>query len=439
MRALTRVKSFLTARSTVLLLILLVTAAMTAAAVIPQVGGISGDGAQAVQVEASRPSAVVALLGLDHVFSTWWFAAVAILFAISLGLSTFDQLGVARARTFHLPGERGDGTPCAIPRDEVCALLDREGYRKMAEGPGRARFVRLWPGYWGQFLLHLGMTVSVLFAVVYVLTEHRLLLRVVSGASVPVEPTPSSTRRGLLAWPMDLPSAVALLRVEPTFWPDDHVKDVASALVFTDARGRSEDFRIAVNDQRSYHGIVVYQRTTFGHAFTVRLEDEGSTARELSLAVPFPPRRDVASYASFPLEDRLLLKAKYYADAGRARIEPENPQLVLRLYDGDRLVEETSLVAGGTGRLGRWSVRLAAVEWWSDLLFEGSQGTAGIFTGFAILIVGAALTFFAVPREVVLRETPSGCTVAWRTTRFADFFVEERDRILSRCKGELAA
>jgi hypothetical protein len=55
MRALTRVKSFLTARSTVLLLILLVTAAMTAAAVIPQVGGISGDGAQAVQVEASRP------------------------------------------------------------------------------------------------------------------------------------------------------------------------------------------------------------------------------------------------------------------------------------------------------------------------------------------------------------------------------------------------
>jgi hypothetical protein len=435
MRTLSRVRSFLTTRSTVLVLILLLTAAMVAAVAFRQAGGITGDGAHPALAGGTRPHALVELLGLNHVFSTWWFATVAFLFSASLALSTLDQLGIARARTSHLPPDRDDGARCAIPRDEVLAVLAREGYRKLAEGPGRARFVKHRAGYWGQFLLHLGMTVTVLFAVVYVLTEHRVLLRVVSGAPAAVEPPPGAVRRGLLAWPMDLPRVVTLLRVEPSFWPDDHVKDVASALVFKDATGKSEDFRVAINDQQRYRGIVVYQRTAFGHAFAVRLEDDRGAARALTLPFPFPARRDAASYASFPLDGGLLLKAKYYADASRARIEPENPQLVLRLYDGDRLVEETSLTAGTTGRLGPFEVRLTAVDWWTDLLFEGSRGTAGIFTGFGVLLLGAALTFFAVPREAVVRETPAGCTIAWRTTRFPDLYVEERDRILSRCTG----
>ena len=112
---------------------------------------------------------------------------------------------------------------------------------------------------------------------------------------------------------------------------------------------------------------------------------------------------------------------------------------MLRLYEGERLVGETSLSTGQSAVLGPYSVRLATFGWWTELLFEGSFGTAAIFTGFALLLCGGALTSFAVPREAVLRDTPTGHAITWRTSRFLEFYRDERDRLISRCKGEPSA
>lgn len=427
-----RVRAALTARSSVLLLLLLLACAMTAAAVVPQ----TAREAMAGEAQEVRPAAAaMRALGLDRVFSTPWFGALAALFVASLSLSTLDQLVLARARLRKPPAAGDKGVECALPAAAVREVLSAEGYRLVSTAAGRSRYVRHRHGHWGNFLLHAGMTLTVLFAVTYVLTEHRARFHLASGRTNVLEPGSFPVVRGLFARPMPLPSEVNLRRVEPVFGPNDQLVDVSSAVVFTQADGTSRELRVAVNDCQQYRGTTVYQLVKYGHVFYVELEDVSGARAVVTLEMPFPEKRASASYVNEPLEGGRTLKAKYYASADRSQLLSDRPQLVLRLVEEERVVGELTLLEGESGALGPWRVTLAHVGWWTELLFEGSLGTAGIFTGFAVLLLGAVLTFFVVPREVIVREKPAGTTVEWRATRFSDMYGEERDRIVSRCGG----
>lgn len=436
-----RLRAALVARSTVILLLALLTTAMAIAAVVPQGGLDTAAGAvnptRGDAKTATSPGAVVAALGLDHVTSTPWFAALAVLFVSSLALSTLDQLRLARSRTFQLPREEAEGAiGSTLAEGEIRSILRGAGYRRLSGAEDRSRHVRHWQGYWGNFLLHAGMTVVVLFSVVYVITEHRAILHVVAGRPSPMEPGGYPVKRGLLARELPFPASVSLYKVEPRFGTNDQLIDVASQLIFTDGQGDSSDVRVAVNDLQRYRGITLYQLVKYGHAFWLRVADGTGTSRELLLEMAFPGERGGASYVNEPLEGGRLLKAKYYASADRSRLLSDDPQLVLRLQDGDLLLGEATLQEGQVASLGPLSVQLLGVDWWTEILFEGSLGTSGIFAGFGVLLVGAALIFFVVPREVIVRSGAEGTTVQWRSTRFPEMYREEGDRIVALCIGE---
>lgn len=436
MRILRRTRRFLTSRSTVLAIIVLLTGAMLAAVLVRQTTRFRSDGS-AEDVTAEHATFVRAT-GLDHVFSTWWFAGLGALFIASLVVSTGDQLQSALARTRHLPAPApADGaTASALPREEVERVLAGEGYRRLASAEGVSRWVRFWPGYWGNFLLHLGMTVTVAFALVYVLTEHRAILRVVSGPGTPVVAGGFAERSGLLATRLPLPDRVTLVHLEPSFREGGGLSDLSSVLALSYPGAAPEQVQVAINAQRRHRGALLYQLQNFGKIFDLVLEDLGGERVAIALPLPAPLRPDEAGYGSLPLAGgRLLLKAKYYADAARASLAADHPQLVLRLQDGDVVTGEAVLEDGGSATLGRFTVRLAGVRSWTDVLVDGSSGTTGIFAGFALLLLGGALTFLSAPREVILRDAEGAVTVSWRTQRFADMYAEERDRVLSRCAG----
>jgi len=436
-----RAKRFLTSRSTVLGLLLVLTAGMLAAALIPQVPiapSASRDAPMVGPETAAPPSALVELLGLGHVFSTWWFAVIAVAFVLSLVLSTFDQFKVALARMRAAPAGGGAGAvPCAYPRAQVEAILAKAGYRRIAAVPGRTRHARYWLGYWGAFVLHAGMSTIALFAVVYVLTEHRVTVVALTGLGQPIGERNSAMERGLLGGARAIPATVTLLSVEPRFWEGDELQALSSQVMFTDAAGETTFLRVGLNDYQDLGGLVVYQVNSFGNTFDLEFRGGPNGDFDRLLRLPYPRRRDQASYGTLELEDRpLKVNAKYYARADRAGMQPGNPQLVLRLQDGDAVLAEVTLLAGESARLGPYQVRLASVGWWTIFLLEGSLGTAGIFTGFALLLAGGAVTFASSPREAIVEDTPTGCTVAWRPGRFVEFHREEGERLLSRCRGE---
>lgn len=435
-----RAKRFLTSRSTVLGLLLVLMAGMLAAALVPQ-APIAPSASRDVPMSpgaAVPPSALVGLLGLDHVFSTWWFAVIAVFFVLSLVLSTFDQLKVAQARLRAAPAGGGAGAvPCGFPRAQVEAILAQAGYRRLAAVPGRTRHVKYWLGYWGAFLLHAGMSTIALCAVVYVLTEHRVQILALTGPGEPLGEQNTSTERGLLGGVRALPASVTLLSVEPLFWEGDELKALASQVMFTDAGGETTFLRVELNDYQDLGGLVVYQVNSFGNTFDLEFRGGPDGDFDRLLRLPYPQRRNAASYGKVELPDRPLdVNAKYYARADRQGMQPGNPQLVLRLQDGAAVLAEATLLPGESARLGPYQVRLATVGWWTVFLLEGSLGTAGIFTGFALLLCGGAVTFASSPREAIVEDTPTGCTVAWRPGRFLEFHREEGERLLSRCRGE---
>jgi len=436
-----RAKRFLTSRSTVLGLLLVLTAGMLAAAFIPQVPiapSASRDTPTMGPEAAAPPSAVVEFLGLGHVFSTWWFAAIAVAFVLSLVLSTFDQFKVALARMRAAPAGGGAGAvPCAYPRAQVEAILAKAGYRRLATAPGRTRHARYWLGYWGAFVLHAGMSTITLFAVVYVLTEHRVTILALTGPGEPLGAHNTASETGLLGGGRALPAKVTLLSVEPLFWEGDELQALASQVMFTDAGGETTFLRVGLNDYQDLGSLTVYQVNSFGNTFDLEFRGGPEGDFDRLLRLPYPHRRDAAGYGALELQDSSLkVNAKYYARADRQGMKPGNPQLVLRLQDGDTVLAEATLLQGGRATLGPYQVHLASVGWWTVLLLEGSLGTAGIFTGFALLLAGGAVTFASSPREAIVEDTPTGCAVAWRPGRFLEFHREEGERLLARCRGE---
>jgi len=428
-----RLKAALTARSAVLALLLLLAASMAVAAVVPQAGRQAGEGVVNHGAPGDPPWRA---LGADHVFSTPWFAVLSLLFVAALALSTLDQLRLALARTRQPPGD-GDGEERAstLPSDHVERILRSAGYRRLGVAGDRSRHVRHWQGYWGNFLLHAGITVAALSAATYLLTEHRTTVLVVSGRPAVDWRDGAASLRGLLARDVPLPLEVTLYRVEPTFGASDQLVELSSRLVFTDRDGSSREVRVAVNDHQDHRGVTVYQLLRYGHAFLLELRGGSEPPVELLVKMPFPARRGAASYADQPLGDGRLLRAKYYASADRRELLSEAPELVLRLQEGERVLGEASLLAGQAVQLGARVFRLARVGWWTELLFEGSLGVSGIFAGFGLLVAGAVLVFFVAPREVVVRAAPPGCTVRWRATRFPEMHRQERELLLARCTG----
>lgn len=428
---LNRVKALLTARASVLGLLLLLGAALSVAALVPQRTAEAPGGAD------SRGGLVEAL-GLANVFATRWFVALATVLVLALALSTYDQLRVAWARTFRRPGAGPGGVPSARPADEVGRDLRRQGYRRMRGGPEVARYLKFGVGHWGSFLLHLGMTVTALGAFVYVLTEHRLGVRAVTRARVEVDPKGWVGRRGLLAGTLPVPARVMLHRVEVGFRPDDQLADAVSSLLLLNAEDRAEELQVGLNDPQRYRGLLVYQLPKVGHAVVVDLRDAAGARQLFELDLPLAPRGGEPTYGSQPLAGSgLELKVKLQPGPERKRALADEPRVTLRLQEGDRVLGEATLAGGQVETLGPYQVRLAAVGAWTDILFEGSQGTPVIFGGFAVLMLGGLLIVFAVPREVVVRAVAGGCTIEWRAARFADFFHEERDRILAPGQGSL--
>lgn len=396
-------KRFLLKRSVVLGLIILLAACLTAANLFPGI----------------------------RLFASWWFGVVFFVFLLSLLLSTIDQFRLAQAKVSAMPGPGKNGAGAAAIDDGFLRFLKQQGYKKLAGNDDVLRYGKGSWGYWGNFILHLGMIVTVLSSAIYVATEHRTILRVVAGVRTDPAAAIQAERKGLLSSELQLPSALTLERIEPTFWENGQLKTLSSEFTFFDASGRPERVTIAVSDKLPYRGMKVYQQSDFGTVFLVEFR-EGARAFRLPLALPLPNKPGAAAYGNFDLDDgRYKLKAKYLADIAAAELLPKNPVLTLRLFEGDTLVGESAFMMNGRGRLGPYAVALLDVSMWTDVLFDGSRGIPGIFAGFFLLLLGGGLGYFVIPREVLLVKGGEGYSVSWRASRFADFYREEGDRILS--------
>lgn len=427
---------FLTSRFTVIALFTAISLALLIASSIPQRASLGGKTPPWVGRLPDGLQFLSTLLGLDNIVGSAWFAILVTLFWISLVISTVSQYTATRTLINRLP-------PAAVPQESIrievapaaFARLAREtGYRPSGSADGVHRYVKYRVGYWGNFLLHIGLITAVFFSLVYVLTQQRVLLRLAGQEIIRLSSGNIQEVLGVLPRQRKLPYSVALKNLEPRFWGNDKLERLSSELYFTDqSGGEPQRVDVALSDKSHYGPYIVYQANAYGRTFDLDFTLEGGETQRERFFLPYPTRRDLAGYGELAITGtELLLKGKFYADTERKTIKLNQSPLTLRLYRGQELLGETTLTQGSTGQLGPFAVRLARSEWWTDILLDGTRGTSGIFTGFALILTGVLSSYCLVPREIIVRESAGGIYVQHVARRFAQFYHEEFEEIIQK-------
>ncbi len=430
-------KKVLTGRKSVLTVFLLVALSIVFVNIIPQAGS-RGAGGHPWYEGAPLVATLIQAVGLNHIFATWWFLALAVYFVTLLLLSTWDQgmKALNRCRT-PAAGSGGEWHELRIPLESFETALRSHGYRPGRRDGVSRQYRKCRAGNWGNCLLHLGMTVSILFAFVYLLSEQRSLVRLLQGETRPRHDVTLSETTGLLAAPLEYPALLRLERVIPEYWENDVLKTMTAHLSFADSSGREEQVKVEANYKKPFRNKLVYLSPTFGNAFQlVFLRKDGQYVNQ-TLFMATPARRDIADYATVPLSgEGITVKAKYYADEKHSSLISNNPLLTLRLFDGNRFLGERQFHTGDSGVIGPYVILLRSTKTWVDLMFEGSFGTMGIFTGFFIILTGALFIYFLTPRSIDLRRRGEEWEMIWSAARFKDMYREEKEMIVLLTNGK---
>lgn len=366
-------------------------------------------------------------LALDHVYTSPWFALLLALFLVSLCFSTVEQCRIALRRSRE-GGAGGESFESSAGAAELAKGLRSLGYLKVGASNDAIRYVRHPWGYWGNFLLHLGIVICIASSLLILLCEKRAVIDLVEGEIHQPGAEWAREERGLLAGKLILPEAVRLDRVKPEYYGNDSMRQLATDFSFVDAAGRSTPFSMQINKSVRFRGVRVFQGNAHGRAFFVKFTGGDGREHGEVFLLDTPPDRKSASYRNF-VPDWLPgeLKTKYYGDAGRRFIDGSDPLFVMRSMEGEKVAAELPLRVGEAGRFGGYTAQLVKVERWGGLIFIDTTGMAGIFFGFFVVCLGGGLSYLCPPRECSLTPAGSGCRLVWRAARFERLYRDELD------------
>jgi cytochrome c biogenesis protein ResB len=438
-----KLKRFITARRVSLGLILLLAGLMYLSTVIPQEIDSSPEKIAAwrrVHVGVSWP---VDALHLHSIYSTPWFAAAILFAALALGISSYDQLIIARRKLSSTANAPADEVASGIAKQHLRSVASFHHYRSIRTAfDWQLKFVRNPWGYFGTLLLHIGMTLAITVSLYVALTARQGALILVEGEQRNNLNPWNVSEHGLFASPLKLPGTIRLDRVRLRFDDKHQPIEVFSDISITDSSGRIESMTASINRILQYHGMRIYHAAQYGNAFTVTVTDKSGAIHSETIAAQQPTNPAESGYSDeFGVKwSPYLLSAKYYADADKKTMDSTNPELTLRLTRGSREIARTTLIKGGSGMLGEYRVQLNEVAKWSKLIVVDSTGIALIFTGFAIIMLGGLLQYLAPPRELIaVKQQDDLYVVYWKAAAFRDFFLDEREDVAMALQRETAA
>lgn len=375
--------------------------------------------------------------GFDHIFTTVWFGIILSLLFLALLMSTIEQFGNSRRKTFSIFSPGTDNIGIATGRDRVEEVVKSFGYSNIAEKEGAVKFVKNMWGHWGNFLLHAGITIVIASSFFIAMTQKRGKVNLVEGETFKPSAPWIVQENGLLASDFVLPFSIRLDKTTPVFWHNFRVRQIASDVTIIKDENDEAKRSIEVNTMGTYAGIGIYQTLDFGHAFFIELEDNDKNTHKMILELVHPESLELASYQDFILPGTdALLQTKYFVDAEKKSIEGLNPLLVVRFKEGDSISEQRPVTRGETVTVNGYRLSILDVRKWTGIIFVDITGMPGIFFGFFIIIAGAFVHYFMPAREIILYTQGDKLLLSWKATEFADLYTEELTQIKNKLISE---
>ncbi|GAM09106.1 cytochrome c biogenesis protein Ccs1 [Geobacter sp. OR-1] len=428
-----KLKEIIISRLLVIAEILAVIASGIVADIIPQRFQSSADQISQWRTLHSGLIPLADLLQLHSVYTSFWFVLVIALAGISLAVSSVDQIRLARNRIKVVVTSGQELATINEIKPEQLRRIAAAGYRPQPVGQDRAlKFIRCSWGYWGTALFHIGMVVVIATSLVIALTERRGALMIAQGETLAPTDEWTNTEEGLLAGKLRLPATFRFDDLRITYDSRNIPEHIESLVTFIRS-GSQEQLSVAVNAVARYQGMRIYHANEYGDAFSLEfIAPDGSRHLE-KLLIEHPTGLKEAGYLDTKLPWLpFTLSLKYFADFEHKSMNSPNRQLIMRLMTEKQERARATLIANQSARLGDYQVRLLRVDKWAKFTFVDVHGMAAVFAGFALMMLGALLSYMTPPRELfIVPQEDNRYSAYWRSTKFAEFYAEERAALVS--------
>lgn len=428
-----KIKRFITARGISLGLILVLAGLMYISTLVPQRIDSTPAAIEIWRLGHSGMLWLVDAASLHGIYAQPWFALIILCAALSLGVSSSDQLAAARKKLNGTVTSSADEVAASVSGKILEYVARSRRYQLIGVGSGeQLKFVKNPWGYFGVFLLHIGMTLVILVSLFVSLTSRQGALILIEGEQRDQRQSWNAHQHGLLASPLELPGIIRLDKVRVLFDKKDQPLEVHSDISFTDQAGRVEILSASINRILRFRNFRIYHAARYGDAFNVTFTDAAGVSHVERIMVQQAPDLTRAGYSDdFNVTwSSYLFDAKYFADADRKSMQSGNPELVMRMLDGKRELARTSLTRGVPAALAEYRVQFDRAGKWSQLIFVDINGMSAIFAGFAIIMLGGVIHYMIPPRELIGIRQQDGCyRVYWRAVSFREFYLEERGEV----------
>ncbi len=374
---------------------------------------------------------VLLTLGLDHVYRTWWFLSILILFGSSLTACTFTRqfpaLKAARRWTFYTEPRQFQKLALSAEletgnHNSLTALLEKRRYKVFQEGDtlyARKGIV----GRIGPIVVHASMLMILAGSIWGALTGFMAQEMVASGNTFQIkniiDAGPLATPKTLNDW------SVRVNRFWIDYTPEGGIDQFYSDLSVVDQAGKDVDQQtIYVNKPLRYRGVTIYQTDWGIAAVRVRLNkspifqipmaqlDTQGKGRLWGTWIPTKPdMSEGASVLARDLQGTLLV----YDAAGKL-VSTVRPGMATQVNGVTLKVDD---VIGSTG-----------------LQIKSDPGIPMVYTGFGLLMLGVIMSYVSHSQIWALQKGDH-FYIGGRTNRAQVAFEREVIEMLDQLNGQV--
>jgi cytochrome c biogenesis protein len=374
---------------------------------------------------------VLLTLGLDHVYRTWWFLSILILFGSSLTACTFTRqfpaLKAARRWTFYTEPRQFQKLALSAELEtgnlnSLTALLEKRRYKVFQEGDtlyARKGIV----GRIGPIVVHASMLIILAGSIWGALTGFMAQEMVASGNTFQIkniiDAGPLATPKILKDW------SVRVNRFWIDYTPEGGIDQFYSDLSVVDQAGKDIDQQtIYVNKPLRYRGVTIYQ-TDWGIA-AVRVRLNNSPIFQIPMAqldtqgkgrlwgTWIPTKPDMSQGASVLARD--LQGTLLVYDAAGKLVSTVRPGMATQVNGITLKVDD---VIGSTG-----------------LQIKSDPGIPMVYTGFGLLMLGVMMSYVSHSQIWALQKGDH-FYIGGRTNRAQVAFEREVIEMLDQVNGQV--
>lgn len=408
--------------------LLLITALGGLGAALPQAGVAAAPEVARLRTHGAFVTALVDGLALDHIFTSPAFLIALGLATVSLSIVVVEQVRRLRSQWKLLPAEAHFRS----------APYRREFTRPAAPDAGRSLRIhtrgRL--GLAGSPLFHAGLLCVILAGGLRALFGTEAVVDLYEGEILPATVEAWGAQwPGPLGKPFRLDAPLVLKAVESTHYKTGDLKTLRLKLAL-EGPGGGQVHGLGVNEELGTRQGRLYVDAQHGPAALVEWEAPPSAPLRTAVLLEKKEPSAFGAYTQGP--GNLRARIRVPVPPGEQR--PGHAEV--RILDGASTLAEATLQPGETLALpGGGLLKLHGLPYWARLHGNSDPALGLAYTGFALALLGAALTFGVVKVDECVSVTPEGdaerVVVALRPHRFAPLFQERFERMVREHGGEV--